>query len=165
MKHRYLIALFNEGYDFARKGKDGQYVGVPRSKATHFLRCTRWNVNIPFSLDTKARIRAEKTRPEGWALSVCATPLHRRIGPPPSQKLKSPIPKGKMPVFDRKGTLEGQRATLIGMVEDHHRTPDKMRRIIRTLSREKCYRLYRVLRRASQRAEHRLRRQQRRNPI
>jgi hypothetical protein len=156
---KYLIALFNDGHDYSRKLKDGSYEPVPKSKATHKLHCTRWNPNLEHIPDVKSRLRAERTRPDGWALSVCATPLRRREGPPPRQKFKSPIKL--MPVYDRQGSLAGQRQVLSAMVETH-RTPEKMRRIIRKLSSEKCYQLYRVLRRASQRAEHRIKRKARR---
>lgn len=159
----YLIALFNEGHDFARKEKDGSFVGVPKGNATHKLYCTKWNPNIPHIENVKLRLRAEKTRPDGYALAVCAMPLHRRKEPKHlSQKLRAPIaPKGNMPVFNKHGSLNGQRSVLSAMVATH-KTPTKMRRLIKTLSADKCYRLYRVLRRASQRAARRLARQQRR---
>src|SRR3954463_14302871 len=94
MNQLQLIPLFNQGFDFARydRAADRYYGVTNKKKATHRLHCTRWNPNLHYIEDVKRRIRAEKTRPTGWALAVCATPLHRRKDRKPSVRLQRPIP-------------------------------------------------------------------------
>ena len=93
-------------------------------------------------------------------MSVLAVPLHRRKEPRKlSQRLQAPI--DLMPVFNKHGSLAGQRAVLSAMVATH-KHPTAMRRKIKTLGKDKCYLLYRVLRKASQRAAKRAKRLARR---
>lgn len=153
-----LILLFNRGFDFARKAGES-YHGCPNAKrATHRLICTKWNT-ASGSKDVRTRIRANKTRPGGWALSVCAVPLKRRAKPE-TVRLKRPVPPEEvkvLPVYRQQGTLEGKRRVLIHMARNH-RTPTKMARMIRRLSSAECDRWYRNLRRAEQRAGRRAQR-------
>lgn len=165
----YLVKLFNDGFDFAVKRYDvltklEQFSGVARKEhATHRLTCSRWNVPPPTEQNKRHQLREEhiwRRREGAYALSVLAVPLHRRKEPKQlSQKLKAPI--DVMPVFNRHGSLGGMRAVLGAMVATH-KHPTAMRRKIKTLGKDKCYLLYRVLRKASQRAAKRVKRQARR---
>jgi len=156
-----LIPLFNEGFDFVRKDKlTGRYYGCNKKMATHFLRCTRWNPNVPFLPNVKHRLRLERTRPSGYALAVCAIPLRRRtIRPKANLRLRFPVVDSW--VYRKAGTLDGKRSVLIAMSRGHP-TPMKMRKHILHLSSAKCDILYQDLRRANKVARKRQLRAQRR---
>lgn len=159
-----LIPLFNAGYDFARLDRlTGRYVGCTvKKKATHRLHCTRWNPNLKCIPNVKKRLREERTRPAGWALSVCATPLRRKQDRKPGIRLKRPIlPADQRLVYKRSGTLEGKRAVLIAMTKTHAH-PTKMRKLIKTLGNAKCDTMYRTLRIANKVARRRAARAARR---
>lgn len=150
-----LVSLFNVGFDYAiRRKLTEPFVGVhKRERATHRLTCTKWNVPPGEDENKRKSLREEhvwRRRRNDYALCVLAVPLHRRKEPKVlSQKLKAPI--ASPAVFDRSGTLDGQRAVLSAMVATH-KTPTAMRRLIKRMGKDKCYRLYRTLRKASNRA-------------
>lgn len=153
-----LILLFNRGFDFARKVEETYHGCSDRKRATHKLVCTKWNTPCG-SKDVRTRLRADKTRPGGWALSVCAVPLKRRAKSE-TIRLKRPIPPEEaktVPLYRQQGSLEGKRRVLVFMAKNH-RTPTKMARMIRRLSSAECDRWYRNLRRAEQRAGRRAQR-------
>lgn len=153
----YLVKLFNDGFDYASRKydkPDAEFVGVAKKEhATHRLTCSKWNAPPPTEQNKRHQLREEhiwRRRMGDYALSVLAVPLHRRKEPKQlSQKLKAPI--DVMPVFNRNGTIGGMRAVLSAMVATH-KHPTAMRRKIKTLGKDKLYLLYRVLRKASQRA-------------
>lgn len=152
-----LIPLFNSGYDYARYDRAlERYYGVTnKKKASHRLHCTKWNPNLHYILDVRKRIRAEKTRPSGWALSVCATPIKRRTPRKPSVRLQRPIADvHDRLIYHKAGSLEGKRAVLVAMTKTH-RTPTKMARLIKKMGTEKLDRLYRTLRLANKVARRR----------
>jgi hypothetical protein len=152
-----LIQLFNAGNDFARKVGDS-YQASPEARATHKLICTRWAPSVLAIKDVRKRLREMRTRPAGWALSVCAVPLRRRVEEPRGKdpiRLKHPIQPEDMPVYKRAAPLAGKRAVLRFLVK-HHATPTKMRKLINTLPSEACDRLYRQLLRANRRARRKL---------
>lgn len=158
-----LIALFQDGWDYARWDRDdGIYYGAERLKATHRLICTRWNTFPQKGTDVKKAIRMVKTRPEGYALAVAAIPLRKRPKRRLSHRLKHGLPTLDVPVYKRHGTLEGRRRVLIYMTSARfHAHPGKMKKLIRSLSGERCNALHQTLLRANKQALKRDRKRQR----
>lgn len=164
MNQLQLIPLFNQGFDFARhdRATDRWYGATNKKKATHRLHCTKWNPNLHYIENIKHRLRAEKTRPTGWALAVCATPLHRRKDRKPSVRLQRPILSADMgTVYRKDGSLEGKRQVLIAMTKTHAH-PVKMRKLINKMPSAKLDALYRTLRIANKVARRRAARAARR---
>lgn len=136
-----LTQLFNKGYDYARRTPDGDFIGADQRTATHQLQCTHWNSDGALPKNFKQRLRALKTRPDGFALSVCAVPINGPRRRPTAHKFKCHLTGDKVPVYEVNGSIEGKRAVLSCMA-DAHRTPTRMRRLIRHLSNAKCDALY-----------------------
>lgn len=136
-----LITLFNKGYDHARRTADGSFVGSPEKGATHTLQCTHWNSDSSLPTNFKQRLRAIKTRPSGFALSVCAVPIKGFRHRPTAHKFKFRIAGENIPVYETQGSLEGKRAVL-SFIAAAHKTPTRMRRLIRNLPNAKCDALY-----------------------
>lgn len=152
-----LVALFNEHVDWVRY--DGNLITpTSRDKATHRLVCTRWNTDRELPTHEKKRIRAKKTRPNGYALAVCAEPVKARRE---DATLKLVLPLPHLPLYRVKGTLAGKRKVLSWMVTNAP-TPHKLRKLIRTLPNEKCDSMYRNLLRAHRRAVTKFKKLQRR---
>jgi hypothetical protein len=136
-----LIQLFNQGYDYARRLSDGGFTGSPEKGATHQLQCTHWNSDGALPKNFKQRLRAMKTRPSGFALSVCAVPLKGPRLRPTKHKFKRHLTGAEVPVYETTGGVEGKRAVLSCMARAH-RTPTTMIRLIRHLSGSNCDALY-----------------------
>ena len=136
-----LITLFNRGYDYARRTADGDFAGSPQKGATHTLQCTHWNSDASLPTNFKQRLRALKTRPDGFALSVCAVPIRGFRPRPTTHKFKFRLEGDNIPVYETQGPLDGKRAVL-SFIASAHKTPTRMRRIIRHLSSAKCDALY-----------------------
>lgn len=161
-----LVELFNRGVDFVRQVAPGEYrEWVPGTSSnpnynvppTHQLVCTHWN-SPSRAKNIRTRRRENLTRPTGFALSVCAVPLTRRLRTSP-QRLQAPI--GPKVVYDIHGPLEGKRSVLRGMVQTHV-TPVKMQRLINKLPHAKLDALYRSLLHADKAAVRKARRRARR---
>lgn len=75
-----LLEMFNKHLiELVRLNKDGSYTpGDKWSPATHRIEVTRWNVREKHQ-NPKMQIRADKVRPRGLALAVCAVPLRRPV--------------------------------------------------------------------------------------
>lgn len=164
-----LIRLFNEGYDYAVKISHESWILYPEYSgasrpdlATHRLVCTRWNSFPPRGTDIKKAIRMVKTRPQGYALAVAAIPLRKRPRLVLSHHLKHGLPTLDVPVYKRTGTLEGRRRVLLYMTSARfHAHPGRMKKLIRSLSGERCNALHLTLLRANKQALKRDRKHQR----
>lgn len=141
-----LIVLFNRLVDYVR------YDGVTatpcdRRMATHQLVCTRWNGL--FETSDKKRVRERKTRPDGYALAVCARPLKRRRTPVTTIRIRRPL--RVLPHYDYRGSIGGKRRVLSSIAAGAA-TPYKLRKHIRTLPSAKLDSLYRHLLNANAKA-------------
>jgi len=138
--HDGLIRLFNQQVDWVRQLLDGTYVPCQMKQATHRLVCTRWNSRSTFPTDQRKLLRELKTRPVGYALSVCAMPLHA----PRASRIRllaKPIDLDAMPTYEIAGTIGGKRAVLRWLLRFCRETR-ALRRRIRTSSSRQLDALY-----------------------
>ena len=97
-----LIALFNDLFDFAVQHPDGTWSPAPcEAKATHRLRCTRWNTKrVPKHMPRKPIVH-----PRGYALAVVAEPLRRPARRSTgSLALRCPLPR-PLPAYRPQASL------------------------------------------------------------
>ena len=145
-----LIQLFNQGHDFAKLysslGYGETWEGQMSAKgATHRLVCTAWNKPLK-SKNLKLVLRDEKTRPTGFATSVCAVPLkgpHKVVG---HFKLKRRADRSSWPIYVAKDSLAGKRHVLKVILHDCRHRGKALSRL-RRMGHAECDRLYRTLRR------------------
>lgn len=112
-----LLKLFNNGlFDFAKEVGDGEYEGVDwPTQATHHLVPTSWNSDRLY----KPNSHGKKQKPLGFALSVCAVPLHRkfRLRGKLVQVRATLPPVKERPIYVAAGDLDGKRSVLRWMIE------------------------------------------------
>lgn len=122
-----LVRLFNDGFDYARLTESGVFIPCSLKRtATHALHATRWNV-MERTGDWRKLYRDYRTRPDGYALSVCATPLRRRVAPRPYT-----IPLDVLlsaPGYRASASLEAKRTILESLARCA--IPRRQRRVLR----------------------------------
>lgn len=134
-----LVHLFNvELADFVRLLPSGEYEAVEWPKdATHELVPTVWNVkkNLP---NQKGKWAA----PAGFALSVCAVPLHRKFRMRGAFiKALHPLPKG-FSVYVADGDVAGKRIVIKQMIESMQA---EVKQDVDAATSEQCDLIYRNL--------------------
>lgn len=138
-----LMHLFNvELVDFVRQEKDGSFTPVDWPKdATHSLTPTSWNSRKLYKPNGHGKIQM----PEGFALSVCATPLVRKYLTRMKGamiKASQPLPEGRM-VYDVAGSLEGKKLVLSWMIE--HMKAKVTKTTLKNATSAQCDSIYRNL--------------------
>lgn len=146
MKHyASLIAMFNDLHDFAVQHPDGTWSPAPcEAKATHRLRCTRWNTKrVPKRMPRKPLVH-----PRGYALAVVAEPLRkparRSTG---ALRLRCPLPR-PLPAYRPAASLQARRRSLQRTALLCAKAPTKWIRIIDKMPGTKLDALYKAFRRA-----------------
>lgn len=140
--HTSLLRLFNvELVDFVKQNKDGSYTAVEWPKlATHELVPTQWNHPRLYKPNKAGRL----IMPDGFALSVCAFPLHRTGSLSHGKPIKCTrsLPN-KSPQYLAEGSVEGKRTVLTWMVK--HMRAQVKKSFIAEATESQCDTLYRNL--------------------
>jgi hypothetical protein len=141
MKPGTLTHLFNvELVDFVRQDANGDFHAVEWPKdATHELRGTSWNNIKLYKPNGHGKIQM----PVGYALSVCAVPMHRkRTMRGPMIKVRAALPE-TCSAYNGEGSLNGKRAVLLEMIALQRAVVKKT--FIKKATSEQCDTLYRNL--------------------
>lgn len=146
MKHyASLIEMFNQLHDYAVQHPDGTWSpATSAAKATHRLRCTRWNTKrVPKRMPRKPLVH-----PRGYALAVVALPLRKPAKRPTGAlRLVAALPR-PLPVYRPAAGLRARRRYLQHLAIRCAKAPTKWVRTIEKMPSTKLDALYKAFHRA-----------------